>query len=384
MAMTDTTVSAPVQVAQDLSEDDLRAALQKGWDDFKAQPIFGLFFAGFYTLGGLFLAFGLIGQGQAAWFIPIAAGFPLLAPFAAVGLYEVSRRREAGEPMDWTGVLTALKGRGNEQLLLMAVTVLIVFGFWIILARGIFAMFFSFSGIGFETLGMMFSFTGISMIFVGSVVGALVALALFTVTVTSLPMLLDRDVDFVTAMITSAEVVRSNHITMLKWAGVIAVAMFVAMIPLFVGLLVVLPVLGHATWHLYRRAVPLEAPAPAGQPAAEDRDTAHPATDVPTPPAADVAPPAAVPEPREEMESARPTGMSAPRDGKADDLKKITGIGPKLEATLNDMGYWHYDQIADWTEAEVAWVDEHLEGFKGRATRDNWVAQARELASRDG
>ncbi|MCC5982992.1 MAG: DUF2189 domain-containing protein [Rhodobacteraceae bacterium] len=384
MAMTDTTVTAPVQVAQDLTEDDLRAALQKGWDDFKAQPIFGLFFAGFYTLGGLLLYFGLIGQGQAAWFIPIAAGFPLLAPFAAVGLYEVSRRREAGEPMDWPGVLGALRGRGNEQLLLMAVTVLIVFGFWIILARGIFAMFFSLSGIGYETLGMLFSFTGISMVFVGSVVGALVALALFTITVTSLPMLLDRDVDFVTAMITSAEVVRSNHITMLKWAGVIAVAVFAAMIPLFLGLLVVLPVLGHATWHLYRRGVPVEAPAPAGQPAAEDRETVHPATDVPTPPPADVAPPAAVPEPRLEMQSARPTGMSAPRDGKADDLKKLAGIGPKLEATLNDMGYWHYDQIADWTEAEVAWVDDHLEGFKGRATRDNWVEQARKLAGRDG
>ncbi len=384
MTMTDAAVTAPVQVSQDLTEDDLRAALSKGWDDFKAQPVFGLFFAGFYTLGGLFLYFGLIGQGQAAWFIPIAAGFPLLAPFAAVGLYEVSRRRETGEAMDWPGVLGALRGRGNEQLLLMAVTVLIVFGFWIILARGIFAMFFSLSGIGYETLGMLFSFTGVSMIFVGGIIGALVALALFTITVISLPMLLDRDVDFVTAMISSAEVVRSNHLVMLKWAGVIAVAVFLAMIPLFLGLLVVLPVLGHATWHLYRRAVPVAAPAPAGHPPAEARDTIHPAPEMPTPPPADVAPPAAVVEPRVDMDSARPTGMSAPRDGTADDLKKITGIGPKLEAVLNDMGYWHFDQIADWTEAEVTWVDENLEGFKGRVSRDNWVAQARALIGRDG
>ncbi len=387
MSMTDTSrqtaVPLQVQVARDLTEDDLRTALQKGWEDFKAVPAFGLFFAAFYTLGGIGLYFGLIGQGQAAWFLPIAAGFPLLAPFAAVGLYEVSRRREAGEKMDWPGILGALRGRGNEQLLLMAVTVLIVFGFWIILARGIFAIFFSLSGIGYETLGMLFSGAGFMMVIVGSVVGASVALALFTITVASLPMLLDRDVDFVTAMITSAEVVRSNHITMLKWAAVIGVAVFAAMIPLFLGLLVVLPVLGHATWHLYRRAVPTEAAAGAGHPTADTRDTLHPGDDVPTSPPADLAPPAAVVEPRIDMEQARPVGMAAPRDGGADDLKKITGIGPKLESVLNDMGYWHFDQIADWTEAEIAWMDEHTEGFKGRATRDNWVAQARALIGRD-
>ena len=386
MSMTETSnqssVPLQVQVARDLSEDDLRAALQKGWEDFKAVPAFGLFFAAFYTLGGIGLYFGLIGQGQAAWFLPIAAGFPLLAPFAAVGLYEVSRRREAGEKMDWPGILGALRGRGNEQLLLMAVTVLIIFGFWIILARGIFAIFFSLSGIGAETLGLLFSGTGIMMILVGSIVGGAVALALFTLTVASLPMLLDRDVDFVSAMITSAEVVRANHVTMLKWAGVIAVALFVAMIPAFLGLLVVLPVLGHATWHLYRRAVPTEASAGAGHPPAAARDTVLPGDDLPTPPPADVAPPASVAEPRIDMTRARPVGMSAPRAEGADDLKKITGIGPKLESVLNDMGYWHLDQIADWTEAEIAWMDENTEGFKGRASRDDWAGQARALIAK--
>lgn len=277
MTITDTAAARPVRVARDLSEDDLRTALQKGWEDFRAQPAFGLFFAGFFTLGGLLLYFGLIRQGQTAWILPVAAGFPLLAPFAGVGLYEVSRRRETGAPMDWLGVLGALRGRGNEQLLLMAITVLIFFGFWIILARGIFAIFFAHSGIGVGTLGMILSPTGFGMAIVGTAAGAMVALALFTITVTSLPMLLDRDVDFVTAMITSAEVVRANHVTMLKWALVITAGLAVAMIPLFLGLLVVLPVLGHATWHLYRRALPVADDTVAGDPAAE----------LPAPPPAD-------------------------------------------------------------------------------------------------
>ncbi len=247
--------AAPIDVARDLTENDLRAALQAGWSDFKANPAFGLFFAAFYVIGGMALYFGLFARGEAAWFIPIAAGFPLFAPFAAVGLYEVSRRREAGEKMDWGAILTALRGRGDEQLLVMGVVVLIIFGFWIILARGIFAIFMAQSGIGGESLALLGTGSGIMMLLIGSIIGALVALALFSITVVSLPMLLDRDVDFMTAIIVSMEAVRSNPQTMLKWAAIIAVGLFAAMVPLFLGLFVVLPVLGHATWHIYRRLV---------------------------------------------------------------------------------------------------------------------------------
>lgn len=381
MTTTDMAVSARIRVAQDLDTGDLRIALAKGWEDFRAAPQVGLFFAAIYTLGGIALYFGLYARGEWAWFIPIAAGFPLLAPFAAVGLYEASRRREAGLPFDWGGILGAIRGRGDEQLLLMAVTVLIMFGFWVILARGIFAIFFSLSGIGAETLGMLLSGPGIMMLIVGSAAGALVALALFTVTVASLPMLLDRDVDFVTAMISSAEVVRSNHVTMFKWALLIAVALFVAMLPVFLGLLVVLPVLGHATWHLYRRAIPADDPARTDHPTVAERATVHPAPDMPTPPPAAVAPPASVAELASGASgTGRPAGLAAPRAGVADDLKRITGIGPKLETMLNEMGYFHFDQIAAWTDTEIAWIDANLEGFRGRASRDDWVAQARRLA----
>lgn len=258
MTIAETSGPQGVAVSSDLGREDLRVALKAGWADFKAMPVYGLFFALFYMLGGIALYFGMISNGQVVWFIAVAAGFPIFAPFAAVGIYEVSRLREAGEDVSWSHVLTAMKGKGNGQLAMMAVAVLTIFGFWVILARGIFAIFFAKSGIGQETVDMLFSAQGIAMLGVGGLVGALTALALFSITVVSLPLLLDRDVDFVTAMIASVQVVRQNRDTMMTWAALIAVVLFVSMLPMFLGLLVTLPVLGHATWHLYRRAVPAD------------------------------------------------------------------------------------------------------------------------------
>lgn len=113
-----------------------------------------------------------------------------------------------------------------------------------------------------------------------------------------------------------------------------------------------------------RPAAPVSAPAPKPAPA----------------PVAEAAPEPA-PAPAAAAAEGKPAGMDGPRDGGADDLKKIKGVGPKLEKLLNSMGYWHFDQIAAWGESDVAWVDENLEGFKGRVSRDNWVSQASTLAS---
>ena len=246
---------APVTVARDLAWADLRAALTAGWRDFAAHPQYGLFFGGIYVVAGLFLALALFRWGQVAWLIPAAAGFPLLAPFCAVGLYEVSRRREAGLELRWGAVLGALRGRGDEQILSMGVIVFVAFGFWLMVAHGIFAVFLAESGIGSESLELFRTNAGLMMLFVGSVVGGLMALAFYAVTVVSLPMLVDRNVDFLTAIIVSLATVRSNRGVMMGWAALIAAVLFAAMLPLFLGLLVALPVLGHATWHLYRRAV---------------------------------------------------------------------------------------------------------------------------------
>lgn len=246
---------APVTVAKNLGWADLRAALASGWGDFRACPAFGLFFAGVYVAAGLFLYFALFNRGEVAWLVPAAAGFPLLAPFVAVGLYEVSRRREAGLPMTWAAILGALRGRGDEQIVSMGAIVFVAFGFWLMIAHGIFAVFLAGSGIGTESLALFSTTAGLMMLVVGGIVGAVLAWAFYAVTVVSLPMLVDREVDFMTAIIVSLAVVRSNTLTMLIWAALIAAALFAAMLPLFLGLLVALPVLGHATWHLYRRAV---------------------------------------------------------------------------------------------------------------------------------
>lgn len=246
---------APVSVAADLTVGDLARALAAGWRDFAARPLFGLFFAGIYVLAGVFLYYALFAWGQPAWLIPATAGFPLLAPFVAVGLYEVSRRREAGLPIRWGPVLGALRGQGDEQLLSMGGLVFVAFGFWLTVAHGIFAIFMAESGIGGESLALFATPAGLAMLAVGSAVGGIMALTFYAVTVVSLPMLVDRKVDFITAMITSLKAMRANFAVLLAWALLIAVSLAIALLPLFLGLLVVLPVLAHATWHLYRRVV---------------------------------------------------------------------------------------------------------------------------------
>ena len=255
MSMAEQVQVAPATVARDLTIHDLRNALVAGWRDFWAYPAFGIFFSAIYVVLGGLLYYALSTQGVAAWVLPIAAGFPLFAPFAAVGLYEVSRRREAGLPVAWGPVLGALRGRGDEQLLMMGGLIFIIFSFWMGIAHGIFAIFLAESGIGTESLALLQTGAGLMMLVVGGAVGALMALALYAITVISLPMLVDRDVDFITAIIVSLATVRSNAAIMLTWAVVIAISLFIAMMPLFLGLFVVLPVLGHATWHLYRRTV---------------------------------------------------------------------------------------------------------------------------------
>lgn len=245
--------AARPRVAEDVSLGDLGRALRAGLADFLAQPQFGLFFAAIYVAAGLFLYAALVRWGEPMWFVPAVAGFPLVAPFTAVGLYEVSRRREAGLPIGWGAVLGALRGRGDEQLIMMGGIVFVAFSFWMIIAHAIFAIFLAESGVGSESLAAFATPDGMAMLAVGTAVGALLALAFYAVTVVSLPMLVDREVDFLTAIIASLAAFRANLFMLVLWAAVIASALLAAMIPAFLGLLVVLPVFGHATWHLYRR-----------------------------------------------------------------------------------------------------------------------------------
>jgi uncharacterized membrane protein len=253
-----TIAAAPLarpQARTDLSFADLRAALAAGWRDFLAMPRFGLFFGGIYVLAGLAIGWATLVGGNLTWLIPAIAGFPLVAPFIAVGLYEASRRRAAGEALTWRAVLGALKGHGDDQILSMGVIVFVAFSFWMIVAHAIFAIFVGESGMGRDPLAALATPPGLAMLAVGSAVGGAMAFAFYAMTVISLPLLVDRRHDFLTAIIASMAVVRRNFAVMLGWAAIIAALLFVAMLPGFLGLMVALPVLGHATWHLYVRAV---------------------------------------------------------------------------------------------------------------------------------
>ncbi|WP_422027822.1 hypothetical protein [Roseovarius sp.] len=158
----------------------------------------------------------------------------------------------------------------------------------------------------------------------------------------------------------------------LLWPLVLGVVIFAALGLAFRFLLCGGPAASDAS-AAPAKAVPAVEPAPTPVPAAEP---------APASPATAAEPEAEVTDaPATDGEGAKPEGLSAPRGGKADDLKQIRGVGPKLETMLNGMGFYHFDQIAGWGPAEVAWVDENLQGFKGRVTRDDWVSQAKTLAS---
>ncbi|MGJ8623791.1 MAG: DUF2189 domain-containing protein [Yoonia sp.] len=246
--------AAPARVMQ-LGLADLWASLRAGLRDFRAAPQFGLFFSAVYVIGGFVMLW--IGAGHVTWTLATSLGFPLLAPFAAAGLYEVSRRLEQGQPLEWSGVLGIVWLERTRQLPWLGAIIVIYFLFWTFLAHMIFALFMGLSTMTniSESFDVFLTLNGLAMIGVELGVGAVLAFLLFALTVVSLPLVLDREVDFVTAMLTSLRVVRANLLVMLVWASVIAVLSLLALLPWFLGLMVVLPVLGHATWHLYRRAL---------------------------------------------------------------------------------------------------------------------------------
>ena len=242
---------------------DVVEAFAAGLRDFQAAPLYGLFFGGIYALGGLFILMSVTRLGMPYLAYPLAAGFVLIGPFVAVGLYEVSRRRERQETLRWSGILGVVLAQGRRELSWMAFVALFVMMIWLYQVRLLLALFLGFQSFasfgGFLTV-LATTPEGLMFLAVGNLVGAVLATVLFSLTVVSFPLLLDREVDFITAMITSVRAVALNPVPMLGFAAAIVALSLVAMLPAFLGLVVILPVLGHATWHLYRRVVLPPAP----------------------------------------------------------------------------------------------------------------------------
>ncbi len=237
---------------------DVVEALNEGIIDFLKAPLYGLFFGGIYAVGGLFILASLTVFEMKWMIVPIVIGFPLIGPFIAIGLYEISRRRAAGQELAWREILTVMMHNREHQFGMMAFLILCVFWIWVFSARLLLAIFLGFLSFPTVTafLEQVFGTTqGLAFLAIGSVFGAILSFVRYSATVISIPMLLDRNVDCITAIITSFKAVTGNPVVMLGWGLTVAILAILGTLPFFAGIVIILPVLGHATWHLYEKVI---------------------------------------------------------------------------------------------------------------------------------
>jgi len=244
--------------ARQLEMSDLLHALRAGWEDFKAARSDAMFLVFIYPLIGLAMVMSGFRLDVLPLLLPMVMGFAIVGPAAAIGLYEMSRRREAGEPAGWMTAFGVLHSPAFASVLMLAFYLAALFVMWIMVAQAIFS-----ATLGPDTPTSLGSFTrdvfttgpGWTMAIVGTTVGAVFAYAALAISIVSFPLLLDRHVGLPVAVATSLEVMRKNRVVCLTWGALVGSALVIGSIPLFAGLIFVVPLLGHATWHLYRRAV---------------------------------------------------------------------------------------------------------------------------------
>jgi uncharacterized membrane protein len=237
---------------------DLVDVLAKGLDDFWAMPTHVIFLSLIYPVAGLAIAGATLGYNLVPLLYPLAAGFALLGPFAAIGLYELSRRREQGLDTSWQHAFDLLQAESFRPILALGLILLAIFGVWVAVAQAIYVAHFGYvqpESIGAFVRQVLTTKAGHRMILIGNGVGFLFALAAFAISVVTFPLLIDRNVSATVAAVTSVRTVLRNPLTMALWGLILAAALLIGSLPLFVGLAVVMPVLGHATWHLYRKTV---------------------------------------------------------------------------------------------------------------------------------
>lgn len=250
--------SQPLPAIRKIGLADLRYAVSKGLDDFNAMPSHAFFIGLLCPVIGLLLGRAAFGYDLLPLLFPLAAGFALVGPLAAIGFYEMSRRRELGLDVSARHIVGVLRSPSIGGIAILGVALMLIFVFWLWIAESMYVGIFGdtgpvavseFARNVFETEG------GRTLIVIGNAVGFLIALATFAVSVVSFPMLLDRKTTAARAVVTSIRAVAANPVTMLLWGLFVALSLAIGSLPFLVGLVIVVPVLGHATWHLYRRVV---------------------------------------------------------------------------------------------------------------------------------
>jgi uncharacterized membrane protein len=257
----ETRYSAP-PVVRRIGMGDLKDALAHGFSDFMECRTDVVLLCLIYPLLGLVLARLVFGYDMLPLLFPLASGFALLGPVAAVGLYEMSRRRERGMEVSWLDSFGVIASPRFVAILILGLLLFAIFLVWLAAADGIYAV-----TLGPEPPASLGSFlgevftsgAGAVMIVVGIGVGFLFAVLVLSISVVSFPLLLDRDVGLPTAVLASVRAVIANPGPMAAWGLLVAVSLAIGSLPLLLGLAIVLPILGHATWHLYRKVV--EPPA---------------------------------------------------------------------------------------------------------------------------
>ena len=244
-----------------ITVDDLREVLRKGVEDFGACRTDVIALCVFYPVIGVLLAWFAFDRNLVPLLFPVISGFALLGPVAGVGLYEMSRMREIGEEPSWAHAFGVVKHPSFAAILVLGLMLGGVFVVWMLTAHGIY-----YATLGPELPASLGAFlrdtfttgAGWAMIIVGCAVGSLFAALVLAISVVSFPLLLDRDVGLPVAVITSLRVTAANPLPIAAWGLIVTAGLVIGSIPFFLGLIVVLPVLGHATWHLYRRTVVAE------------------------------------------------------------------------------------------------------------------------------
>ncbi|MCK8784670.1 DUF2189 domain-containing protein [Roseomonas sp. NAR14] len=238
---------------------DLREALRQGLDDFRAHPTHAAFVALIYPVIGLVLGRMTYGAEVLPLLWPLVAGFALLGPVAAIGLYELSRRRERGLSSSWWNAFDVLRSPAIGSIVALGLVLMALFLLWLRSALGLYGMVFdgarpaSLSALAQQVLTTA---PGWRLLILGNGIGFLFAAVALMLGAVSFPLLLDRDVGVESAVRTSIRAVTGNPVPMAAWGLIVASLLLLGSVPFFLGLAVVLPLLGHATWHLYRRLVP--------------------------------------------------------------------------------------------------------------------------------